>query len=88
MAGGPGHAGPDSQQRFERAQFKWLQDLKTTGAKVVQVTYPRTANNDKELTVIRGEYLEVSITVYHSILCLYTKNCTTLLIFLYFSYRF
>jgi epidermal growth factor receptor kinase substrate 8 len=26
----------------------------------VQVTYPRTANNDKELTVIRGEYLEVS----------------------------
>ncbi|XP_034240088.1 epidermal growth factor receptor kinase substrate 8-like isoform X2 [Thrips palmi] len=59
MAGGPGHAGPDSQQRFERAQFKWLQDLKTTGAKVVQVTYPRTANNDKELTVIRGEYLEI-----------------------------
>lgn len=68
MAGmqGPGHAGPDSQQRFERAQFKWLQDLKTTGAKVVQVTYPRTANNDKELTVIRGEYLEVSETVYSS----------------------
>lgn len=29
------------------------------GAHVVQVMYPRTANNDKELTVLRGEYLEV-----------------------------
>lgn len=28
-------------------------------AKIVQVTYPRTANNDKELTVSRGEYLEI-----------------------------
>ncbi|RXG71244.1 Epidermal growth factor receptor kinase substrate 8-like protein 3 [Armadillidium vulgare] len=27
--------------------------------KFVQVTYPRTANNDKELTVVRGEYLQV-----------------------------
>jgi hypothetical protein len=26
---------------------------------VVQVTYPRTANNEKELTVSRGEFLEV-----------------------------
>lgn len=59
IAGGPGLGGPDSQQRFERAQLKWLQELKAQGAKVVQVTYPRTANNDKELTVIRGEYLEV-----------------------------
>jgi hypothetical protein len=25
----------------------------------VQVTYPRTANNEKELTVSRGEFLEV-----------------------------
>lgn len=57
--GGPVHGGPDSQQRFERAQVKWLQELKAQGAKVVQVTYPRTANNDKELTVIRGEYLEI-----------------------------
>ncbi|KAE8749059.1 hypothetical protein FOCC_FOCC004227 [Frankliniella occidentalis] len=59
IASGPGHVGPDSQQRFERAQLRWLQDLKAQGAKVVQVTYPRTANNDKELTVIRGEYLEI-----------------------------
>lgn len=60
IPGGPVHGGPDSQQRFDRAQVRWLQDLKAQGAKVVQVTYPRTANNDKELTVIRGEYLEVT----------------------------
>lgn len=29
------------------------------GGRVVRVTYPRTANNDKELSVVRGEYLEV-----------------------------
>jgi len=45
--------------RFERSQARWLEDLRTSGAKIVQVTYPRTANNDKELTVIRGEFLEV-----------------------------
>jgi epidermal growth factor receptor kinase substrate 8 len=39
----------------------WLADLQARFAKIVQVTYPRTANNDKELTVVRGEYLEVSI---------------------------
>lgn len=37
----------------------WLEDLQSTGAKVVLVTYPRTANNDKELSVMRGEYLEI-----------------------------
>lgn len=37
----------------------WLDNLHARGSKVVQVTYPRTANNDKELTVARGEYLEV-----------------------------
>lgn len=37
----------------------WISDLQQRGAKIVQVTYPRTANNDKELTVTRGEYLEV-----------------------------
>lgn len=37
----------------------WVEELQTKGAKIVQVTYPRTANNDKELTVDRGEYLEV-----------------------------
>lgn len=43
----------------ERAQEGWLDDLMSRNAKVVQVTYPRTANNDKELTVVRGEYLEL-----------------------------
>lgn len=37
----------------------WLDSLAARGAKIVQVTYPRTANNDKELTVARGEYLEI-----------------------------
>ncbi|XP_062143062.1 epidermal growth factor receptor kinase substrate 8-like protein 1 [Drosophila sulfurigaster albostrigata] len=37
----------------------WLEDLQSAGAKVVLVTYPRTANNDKELSVMRGEYLEI-----------------------------
>lgn len=37
----------------------WLESLANRGAKIVQVTYPRTANNDKELTVSRGEYLEI-----------------------------
>lgn len=40
-------------------QSAWLEGLAARGAKVVQVTYPRTANNDKELTVARGEYLEI-----------------------------
>jgi epidermal growth factor receptor kinase substrate 8 len=29
------------------------------GACVARVTYPRTASNDKELTVVRGEFLEI-----------------------------
>ncbi|XP_023318234.1 epidermal growth factor receptor kinase substrate 8-like isoform X4 [Trichogramma pretiosum] len=37
----------------------WLDELMARRAKIVQVTYPRTANNDKELTVVRGEYLEI-----------------------------
>ncbi|KAF5274522.1 hypothetical protein FQA39_LY07134 [Lamprigera yunnana] len=44
---------------FSRNQDSWLDNLHARGANIVQVTYPRTANNDKELTVIRGEYLEV-----------------------------
>lgn len=46
------HEPPPAESYFEELQSK--------GAKIVQVTYPRTANNDKELTVARGEYLEVS----------------------------
>lgn len=37
----------------------WVRDLERKGAKIVEVTYPRTANNDKELTVKRGEVLEI-----------------------------
>lgn len=49
----------DPAAHFERQQRRWLAELKARNAKIVQVTYPRTANNDKELTVVRGEYLEV-----------------------------
>ncbi|XP_047037003.1 epidermal growth factor receptor kinase substrate 8-like protein 1 isoform X4 [Helicoverpa zea] len=37
----------------------WARGVMARGGRVVRVTYPRTANNDKELTVVRGEYLEV-----------------------------
>ncbi|XP_064476706.1 epidermal growth factor receptor kinase substrate 8-like isoform X2 [Ornithodoros turicata] len=46
----------DPRMREQRA---WAQELRAQGTKVVQVVYPRTANNDKELTVMRGEYLEI-----------------------------
>lgn len=48
------------ERSFGRSQESWLDELQTRGANIVQVTYPRTANNDKELTVVRGEFLEVS----------------------------
>lgn len=48
------------ERGFSRSQESWLDELQSRGANVVQVTYPRTANNDKELTVVRGEFLEVS----------------------------
>ncbi|XP_054715362.1 epidermal growth factor receptor kinase substrate 8-like [Uloborus diversus] len=47
------------ERQFDRQQMQWLEDLKTRRAKIVQVVYPRTANNEKELTVIRGEILEI-----------------------------
>ncbi|GIZ03110.1 epidermal growth factor receptor kinase substrate 8-like protein 2 [Caerostris extrusa] len=54
------HGAPSEPQlHFERHQKQFLEDLVAKGAHVVQVMYPRTANNDKELTVLRGEYLEV-----------------------------
>lgn len=55
-----GGAGMERQQRFEHSQARFLDELRSRDAKIVQVTYPRTANNDKELTVIRGEFLEVT----------------------------
>ncbi|XP_044256548.1 epidermal growth factor receptor kinase substrate 8-like protein 2 isoform X2 [Tribolium madens] len=47
------------ERGFGRSQESFLEDLQARGANIVQVTYPRTANNDKELTVVRGEYLEI-----------------------------
>ncbi|XP_023228277.1 epidermal growth factor receptor kinase substrate 8-like protein 2 [Centruroides sculpturatus] len=52
----PSHLDPYRQ--YDRHQ-QWLDDLRMQGAKIVQVMYPRTANNDKELTIVRGECLEV-----------------------------
>ena len=49
----------DDQARFEKEQRAFMMELVNKGSKVVQVTYPRTANNEKELTVARGEFLEV-----------------------------
>ncbi|KAK2725043.1 epidermal growth factor receptor kinase substrate 8-like [Artemia franciscana] len=43
----------------ERRRRVWIDELRKRDARIVQVTYPRTANNDKELTVVRGELLEV-----------------------------
>lgn len=54
-----GGRGAPAAAAIERAQEAWLSDLLARRAKIVQVTYPRTANNDKELTVVRGEYLEI-----------------------------
>ena len=57
--------GGDAAARFEHQQRRWLAELKARNCKIVQVTYPRTANNDKELTVVRGEYLEVCAAHLH-----------------------
>jgi epidermal growth factor receptor kinase substrate 8 len=43
----------------ELDQSEWVAELQNRNAKIVRVLFPRTANNDKELTVIRGEILEV-----------------------------
>ncbi|KAH8271100.1 hypothetical protein KR018_009588, partial [Drosophila ironensis] len=52
---GRGAANISDDQMLE----SWVEDLQASGAKIVLVTYPRTANNDKELSVMRGEYLEI-----------------------------
>lgn len=51
--------GVEERAYGSRSNDSFLDDLLARGANVVHVTYPRTANNDKELTVTRGEYLEV-----------------------------
>ena len=37
----------------EIEQVEWLNELQSSGAKIVKVLFPRIANNDKELTVVR-----------------------------------
>lgn len=49
----------DSIERNNRFYRTWLEEIQARGSKIVQCTHPRTANNDKELTVFRSEYLEV-----------------------------
>lgn len=57
------HSGPASHGAPIAADDKdiggWIQEMQQRRAKVVIVTYPRTANNEKELTVQRGEILEI-----------------------------
>ncbi|XP_054091575.1 epidermal growth factor receptor kinase substrate 8-like protein 1 isoform X2 [Zeugodacus cucurbitae] len=52
-------SGRDNTTNDEQMLEAWLDDLQASNAKIVLVTYPRTANNDKELSVVRGEYLEI-----------------------------
>ncbi|VDM23653.1 unnamed protein product [Toxocara canis] len=51
--------GPIPQPDQSPRQKAFLDDIVARRAKLVQVTYDRVAQNPKELTVSRGEYLEV-----------------------------
>jgi hypothetical protein len=42
-------------------QRQYFDELRARGAKIVQSTYDRVGQNHKELTVSRGEYLEVRV---------------------------
>lgn len=44
---------------FGPAQAEWFYELQARGALIVRVLFTREANNDKELSVHRGELLEV-----------------------------
>lgn len=44
---------------FSAGQRAFVDSVRSHGGRVVVVSHPRTANNHKELTVVRGEYLEV-----------------------------
>jgi epidermal growth factor receptor kinase substrate 8 len=44
---------------FATGQRAFMDSVLSKGGRLVVVTHPRTANNQKELTVVRGEYLEV-----------------------------
>mgnify|MGYP007023916368 CR=1 FL=1 len=44
---------PSAIQLNELDQSEWLAQLQARNAKIVRVLFPRSANNDKELTVVR-----------------------------------
>lgn len=48
-----GRGSPSVVQVNDLEQSEWLADLHARNAKIVRVLFPRTANNDKELTVVR-----------------------------------
>ncbi|XP_022258854.1 epidermal growth factor receptor kinase substrate 8-like, partial [Limulus polyphemus] len=49
----------EPQPSLERHQNQWLEELTSSGTKIVVVLSSRTANNDKELSVLRGDILKV-----------------------------
>uniref|UniRef100_A0A914V2Z3 SH3 domain-containing protein n=1 Tax=Plectus sambesii TaxID=2011161 RepID=A0A914V2Z3_9BILA len=53
------HGIPASQTDQSPRQKSFFEDLRQRRCKVVQATYDRVAQNPKELTVTRGEFLEV-----------------------------
>ena len=52
---------------FNAGQRAFVDSVRSRGGRIVVVTHPRTANNHKELTVVRGEYLEVSQVALQSV---------------------
>lgn len=44
---------------FNAGQRAFMDSVRSRGGRLVVATHHRTANNHKELTVVRGEYLEV-----------------------------
>lgn len=51
--GSGGGGGGGQQQTIDAEQMEWLGELQSRNAKIVRVLFPRTANNNKELTVVR-----------------------------------
>lgn len=48
-----------TRRNFEETQALFAKQLKHSNAKMFEVTYDRVGKNEKELTVARGEFLEV-----------------------------
>jgi len=50
---------PHQDNGLDPEQLDWLAELQSRNGKIVRVLFPRTANNNKELSVVRGEILEI-----------------------------